>query len=299
MEPGSAAETSAQRRPTWQFDVGLEHETKLLPLSWVTLKIAMLVLASTRGIKEKNPKSNLVEDLTPGVNGSLRSGLGTLTSYHRGPSPDRSFIPSSDRQSTKRPIAERGIPSDLPAKFPKRHNAEWQQPGHTMTAHQTSGVQTQSTPLKTTTTAQWKMTGGRGEGRKAQAAGVDPWTRNRGKMREVYARYRLEKAYAYLRHKKGELRRSVRGLNRVIARLDAEINGEPQTHNLYQLLWSFESGRRDPPVPDADPRTHPVLYCIPRGINQGQCGWEEPLRQRPELWTFPDLILRSDRRFPY
>ncbi|XP_078679318.1 uncharacterized protein LOC144914971 [Branchiostoma floridae x Branchiostoma belcheri] len=223
-----------------------------------------------------------------------------------------------------------------------------------MTAHQTRWVQTQSTPLKTTTTAQWKMTGGRGEGRNAQAAGVDPWTRNRGKMREVYARYRLEKVYAYLRHKKGELRRSVRGLNRVIARLDAEINGEPQPHNLYQLLWSFESGRRDPPVPDADPRTHPMeafvssfcahpgfdivamvqglnaqcrdflrmveelrgqvrdlldsipehyehpgLYCIPRGINQGQCGWEEPLQQRPELWTFPDPIPRSERRFPY
>ncbi|KAI8487209.1 tRNA selenocysteine 1-associated protein 1 [Branchiostoma belcheri] len=179
-------------------------------------------------------------------------------------------------------------------------------------------------------------------GRKAQAAGVDPWTRNRGKMREVYAR-----------HKKGELRRSIRSLNRVIARLDAEIDGEPQTDNIYQLLWSFEDGRRDTPVPDEDPMTHPmeafvssfrahpgfdivamvqglnaqvrdflrmveelrgrvrdrldavphhehpVLYYIARGINRGECGWEEPLRQRPKLWTFPDPIPRSERRFPY
>ncbi|KAI8503605.1 hypothetical protein Bbelb_185760 [Branchiostoma belcheri] len=191
-------------------------------------------------------------------------------------------------------------------------------------------------------------------GREAQAAGVDPWTRNRGKMREVYARYRLEKAYAYLRHKKGELRRSVRGLNRVIARLDAEINGEPQTDNLYQLLWSFQDGRHDVPVPEEDPRTHPmeafvssfrahpgfdivamvqglnaqvrdfqgmrdelraqvrdrldavpqhyehpVLHYIARGVNRENCGWEKPLRQRPELWTFPDPIPRSERRFPY
>ncbi|KAI8517531.1 hypothetical protein Bbelb_035480 [Branchiostoma belcheri] len=73
------------------------------------------------------------EGLTPGEDTVSRSGMGTFKrtcrvtstpdpNLLREPLPDRSFIPSSDRQSIKRPIAERGIPSDLPAKFPKRHN---------------------------------------------------------------------------------------------------------------------------------------------------------------------------------
>ncbi|XP_019627216.1 PREDICTED: uncharacterized protein LOC109472084 [Branchiostoma belcheri] len=41
---------------------------------------------------------------------------------------------------------------------------------------------------------------------------------------------------------------------------------------------------------------HPVLYCIARGVNRENCGWEEPLRQRPELWTFPDPIPRGGSR---
>ncbi|KAI8484931.1 hypothetical protein Bbelb_373380 [Branchiostoma belcheri] len=97
---------------------------------------------------------------------------------------------------------------------------------------------------------------------RAQHAGVNTYVVNPRHMREVYARYLMEREYAYLRYRKGEVERSIRGLRRVLGLLKREEAGAPETRDLHNYLWEYTPGRRDIPVPEPDPRSHPIVAFV-------------------------------------
>ncbi|KAI8512046.1 hypothetical protein Bbelb_111460 [Branchiostoma belcheri] len=97
---------------------------------------------------------------------------------------------------------------------------------------------------------------------RAQHAGVNTYVVNPRHMREVYARYLMEREYAYLRYRKGEVERSIRGLRRVLGLLKREEAGAPETRDLHNYLWEHTPGRRDIPVPEPDPRSHPIVAFV-------------------------------------
>ncbi|KAI8481642.1 hypothetical protein Bbelb_406430 [Branchiostoma belcheri] len=144
---------------------------------------------------------------------------------------------------------------------------------------------------------------------------------------------RLQKAHAYLRCKEGELLRATRGLTRDGRRDVPTPAPDPRSHPMEAIVASFEPHPRFDIVaqvrayvaqvrayteqvrnlpwvveelkervkqrlgalPNHD---HHVLYYIARGLGRGTCTWEEPIHQRPELWTAPDPIGRAEREAP-